>query len=69
MFQTGKWYEACGNTAAMVGESWLGKHFEVIGDRSRHFGKFAGCGRQAAAPAAAVGASEGVNAAGGSCCT
>lgn len=39
-FQTGKWYEVCGNTAAMVGDSWLGKHFEIIGDRSVHYGIF-----------------------------
>ena len=40
MFETGKWYEVCGNTASMVGESWLGKHFQVIGDRSTHYGLF-----------------------------
>ena len=27
--------------AAMVGDSWMGKHFEVVGDRSTHYGKFA----------------------------
>jgi hypothetical protein len=30
----------CGNTAAMVGETRYGRHFHVIGDRSRHFGRF-----------------------------
>ncbi|KAJ2078751.1 hypothetical protein H4R24_004253 [Coemansia sp. RSA 988] len=30
-----------GNTAVMLGESWLGRHFEVRGDRSQHFGMFA----------------------------
>lgn len=62
-FQAGKWYEVCGNTAAMVGDSWLGKHFEVIGDRSTHYGLFA-CGPApgaAAAPAADCGP-------GGACC-
>ncbi|KAI8107395.1 hypothetical protein M9435_002426 [Picochlorum sp. BPE23] len=44
VFETGKWYEVCGNTASMVGESWMGKHFEIIGDRSRHYGLFGGCG-------------------------
>lgn len=37
----------CGNTAAMVGEkgiSWLSPHFQVIGDRSVHYGLFADCG-------------------------
>ena len=60
VFQTGKWYEVCGNTAAMAGESWMGKHFEIIGDRDTHYGLFA-CG---AAPAVAPGAAP----AGGSCC-
>ncbi|KAI3425190.1 hypothetical protein D9Q98_008959 [Chlorella vulgaris] len=55
-FQAGKWYEVCGNTAAMVGDSWMGKHFEVVGDRSTHYGLFA-CGpAPAAAPAAPGGA-------------
>lgn len=43
VFETGKWYEVCGNTASMVGETWLAPHFEVIGDRSVHYGVFA-CG-------------------------
>ncbi|KAI9504443.1 hypothetical protein GGI25_003289 [Coemansia spiralis] len=30
-----------GNTAVMLGESWLRRHFEVRGDRSLHFGGFA----------------------------
>ncbi|KAJ2705384.1 hypothetical protein FB645_002464 [Coemansia sp. IMI 203386] len=29
-----------GNTAVMLGESWLRRHFEVRGDRSLHFGRF-----------------------------
>lgn len=39
-FQAGKWYEVCGNTASMVGESWLAPHFDIIGDRSTHYGLF-----------------------------
>lgn len=31
-----------GNTAAMLGQSWLSKHFHLMGDRSTHFGLFAG---------------------------
>ncbi|KAJ2158987.1 hypothetical protein GGF46_003355 [Coemansia sp. RSA 552] len=30
-----------GNTAVMLAESWLRRHFEVRGDRSQHFGCFA----------------------------
>lgn len=40
VFETGKWYEVCGNTASMVGDSWLGNNFDVIGDRSVHYGLF-----------------------------
>ncbi|KAJ2354784.1 hypothetical protein IWW50_002038, partial [Coemansia erecta] len=29
-----------GNTAMILGESWLRRHFEVRGDRSQHFGGF-----------------------------
>ena len=58
-FQAGKWYEVCGNSAAMVAESWLAPHFEHAGDRSTHYGLFA-CGP---APAPAAGA-----AGGGACC-
>ena len=46
VFETGKWYEVCGNTASMVGESWMGKHFDIIGDRSKHYGVFGGCGEK-----------------------
>ncbi|KAG2439076.1 hypothetical protein HYH02_006603 [Chlamydomonas schloesseri] len=30
----------CGNTASMVGETWLAPHFTIIGDRAVHFGQF-----------------------------
>jgi SAM-dependent methyltransferase len=39
-FETGRPMLVCGNTAAMVGETRYGAHFEVRGDRSRHFGLF-----------------------------
>lgn len=61
VFQAGKWYEVCGNSAAMVGNSWLAPHFEVVGDRSVHYGLFA-CG---AAPAPTAGAAA---PSGGACC-
>jgi ubiquinone/menaquinone biosynthesis C-methylase UbiE len=59
-FITGKPMLVCGNTAAMVMGSRFGKHFQVTGDRSVHYGKFA------CAPAA--GREEGENDAGGACC-
>jgi arsenite methyltransferase len=40
VFETGRPMLVCGNTAAMVGETRYGAHFEVRGDRSRHFGLF-----------------------------
>ncbi|PSC70020.1 Arsenite methyltransferase [Micractinium conductrix] len=61
-FNVGKWYEVCGNSAAMVGDSWLGRHFEVVGDRSTHYGLFA-CG-----PAPTAAPADGAGAPGGACC-
>ena len=55
LFQAGKPMLVCGNTAAMVGETRYGRHFHVIGDRSRHFGKFDCGSAPAAAPAAGAG--------------
>eukprot|EP00199_Chlamydomonas_sp_CCMP681_P001924 CAMPEP_0119107370 /NCGR_PEP_ID=MMETSP1180-20130426/9666_1 /TAXON_ID=3052 ORGANISM="Chlamydomonas cf sp, Strain CCMP681" /NCGR_SAMPLE_ID=MMETSP1180 /ASSEMBLY_ACC=CAM_ASM_000741 /LENGTH=373 /DNA_ID=CAMNT_0007092845 /DNA_START=117 /DNA_END=1238 /DNA_ORIENTATION=+ len=59
-FVTGKPMLVCGNTAAMVGETWLGKHFTITGDRSVHFGLF-DCGTPATTAAAPC-------APGGACC-
>mmetsp|Transcript_45874 Transcript_45874/g.111750 ORF Transcript_45874/g.111750 Transcript_45874/m.111750 type:complete len:373 (+) Transcript_45874:82-1200(+) len=42
-FEAGKLALVCGNSAAMCGEQgvcWLSKHFEIIGDRSTHYGLF-----------------------------
>lgn len=61
-FEKGKPMLVCGNTASMVQETWLSKHFDVTGDRSVHFGLFP-CGP---APAAAGGAAA--CAPGGACC-
>lgn len=47
-FITNKPMLVCGSTAAMVGDSWLGKHFQVTGDRSVHYGLF-DCGDSAGA--------------------
>jgi arsenite methyltransferase len=54
----------CGNTAAMVGDSWLGKHFDVVGNRDVHYGLFDCAPAVASMPAPAAGTS----ASGGSCC-
>eukprot|EP00210_Caulerpa_lentillifera_P001291 g1244.t1 len=42
-FEKGKPMAVCGNTAAMLGEkgiSWLAPHFDIVGDRSNHYGLF-----------------------------
>ncbi len=39
-FFTGKPMLVCGNTAAMLEETRYGRHFEVSGDRSVHYGPF-----------------------------
>jgi len=38
--ETGRPMLVCGNTAAMLSETRLSKHFKVVGDRSVHFGLF-----------------------------
>ena len=58
--EKGKPFLVCGNTAAMLQETWLAKHFDVHGDRSTHYGLFP-CGPAPAASAAAC-------APGGACC-
>lgn len=42
--ETGRVFPVCGNTYRMLRESRFAPHFEFIGDFSRHFGLFAGCG-------------------------
>lgn len=37
----------CGNSCAMIQNTRLGKYFDIIGDRSVHFGLFEGCGNSA----------------------
>lgn len=42
--ETGRVFPVCGNTWRMLQETRFRPHFEFIGDFSRHFGLFAGCG-------------------------
>lgn len=68
-FEKNKPLLVCGNTGAMVGEqgmSWLSKHFDVVGDRSVHYGIYGNnpgqtCGTMNIGPAAGGGG-------GGGCC-
>jgi SAM-dependent methyltransferase len=43
LFETGRPVLVCGNTADMLGKTWLGPHFDVVGSRERHFGLFGAC--------------------------
>lgn len=40
----GKVFPVCGNTDSMLRDSRFAPHFEFIGDRSKHYGIFEGCG-------------------------
>jgi SAM-dependent methyltransferase len=40
VFEKGKFVPVCGNTAAMLQETRYAPHFEVVGDRSIHYGLF-----------------------------
>ena len=42
--EAGRVFPVCGNTWRMLHDSRFAAHFEFIGDFSRHFGIFAGCG-------------------------
>lgn len=55
--ETGRPMLVCGNTADMLSRTWYAPHFEVRGDKARHFGLF-DCG-----PAPSVAAVPG-----GACC-
>lgn len=44
VFETTKAKLVCGNTAMMLADTRYGRHFRVLGDRSRHLGRFEQCG-------------------------
>lgn len=44
VIETGKVFPVCGNSWKMLAETRFARHFDFIGDFSRHFGIFAGCG-------------------------
>lgn len=44
VIETGKVFPVCGNTWAMLKDTRFAPHFEFIGDFSRHYGIFEGCG-------------------------
>jgi hypothetical protein len=44
LIETGKVFAVCGNTYKMLHDTRFAPHFEFIGDFSKHFGLFEGCG-------------------------
>lgn len=53
VFEKGKPMLVCANTASMLADTRLGRHFEITGDLSAHYGIFEGCGESMPAPASA----------------
>jgi len=43
--ETGRVFPVCGNSWRMLHDTRFRDHFEFIGDFSRHFGLFEGCGK------------------------
>ncbi|MCP5161942.1 MAG: methyltransferase domain-containing protein [Hahellaceae bacterium] len=43
--ETGKVFTVCGNTWKMLKDTRFGEHFDYIGDFSKHYGIFDGCGK------------------------
>jgi arsenite methyltransferase len=62
--ERGKVFPVCGNTWKMLADTRFAPHFDFIGDFSRHYGIFAGCGTTI--PFATT--STPSTTAGGSCC-
>jgi SAM-dependent methyltransferase len=44
LIETGKVFAVCGNTYKMLHDTRFAEHFEFIGDFSKHYGLFEGCG-------------------------
>ncbi len=65
--ETGKVFPVCGNTWRMLAETRFKDHFEFIGDFSKHYGLFEGCGGGIPFNTTAAVASTD-NSGGGSCC-
>ena len=66
--ERGKVFPVCGNTWKMLKDTRFAPYFDFIGDFSRHYGIFAGCGTTipfGSSPAASASCAPSV---GGSCC-
>jgi SAM-dependent methyltransferase len=61
--ETGKVFSVCGNTWRMLHDTRFREHFTFIGDFSRHYGIFEGCGKTLPYNSSAAASN-----AGGACC-
>jgi len=70
VIETGRVFPVCGNTWRMLADTRFAPHFEFIGDFSRHYGIFAGCGTSIpfGVTSAMTGSAAGACAPGGGCC-
>jgi arsenite methyltransferase len=69
--ERGKVFPVCGNTWRMLAETRFAPYFDFIGDFSRHYGIFAGCGTSMpfdGAPGARLASSLASSPASGGCC-
>lgn len=64
--EAGKVFPVCGNTYNMLKQTRFEEHFEFIGDFSKHYGIFEGCGTSI--PYTSAGASAEANSGGGGGC-
>jgi arsenite methyltransferase len=65
VMQTGRIFPVCGNTFDILSKSRLVSHFDFIGDKSKHFGIFPGCGTTIPFGSESTDPSEGSS---GACC-
>jgi SAM-dependent methyltransferase len=69
VIETGKVFPVCGNTWRMLADTRFRPHFDYIGDFSRHYGIFAGCGTTIPFGSALTASAGGACApSGGGCC-
>lgn len=68
LMETGKVFPVCGNTFDMLQQSRFAKHFDFIGDKTRHFGIFPGCGTSSPFREGDASAAEGAADNSGTCC-
>lgn len=59
VMEAGRVFPVCGNTWRMLAESRFAGHFDFVGDFSRHFGIFEGCGLSVPFEESDVGSSSG----------